>query len=209
MDLSDTKTVVGVDQPKEDERLRALELAIGTLVAVRRLVAAYDRVKGERDDFERQFASIKDENERLRGEAKTAKDQRDKISNALTMFTDQIDAISVRCTEVVNMARLHAKDDRNPAELPINSSRPAASRTQTYDRAQATLSKQLPTDRPPAGQPGMSSTQTGARAQTNGRAPATAAPRLTDGRGSAGQPQSIAPAVEPVSYEAFLSLLGS
>ena len=47
--------------------------AIDTLTAVKRLVTEYDRVKGERDNFERQFADTLVENETLRRQIQRSK----------------------------------------------------------------------------------------------------------------------------------------
>jgi seryl-tRNA synthetase len=151
MDVSDTTKaqVARVQQSQEDDKQRVLESAISTVSAVKRLLTEYDRVKGERDNFERQLASTLVENETLRRQAKEAKDHRDHFSKALTTLTAQMDAIGTRCIEAVKMVRSQAYDQvstmpanrisvdgRNLTEQSASPS-PAAAGCQTSDQAAA------------------------------------------------------------------------
>ena len=145
MDLSDKKAqVLSVEQSKEDERHRVVASAIDTLTAVKRLVTEYDRVKGECNNFERQFAATLVANETLRRQVKEAKDQRDQLSKALATLTNQMDAIGARCIEAAKMARAQTTDARSPAELATMPSTPAA-RPESNDQGPTTSA-----DRPPA-----------------------------------------------------------
>ena len=147
MDLSDKKAqVLSVEQSKEDERHRVVASAIDTLTAVKRLVTEYDRVKGECNNFERQFAATLVENETLRRQAKEAKDQRDQLSKALVTLTNQMDAIGARCIEAAKMARAQTTDGRSPPEQPAMPSTPAAARPQSNDQAPTTSADRPPTD---------------------------------------------------------------
>jgi hypothetical protein len=151
MDLSSTAKaqVPRVGQSQEDATHQVLESATGTLAAVKRLVAAYDRVKGERDNFEHRLASVLVENETLRRQTKEAKDQRDHFSTALTTLTEHMDAIGTRCMEAVRTVR-----------------------TQSYDQAVTTPTKAPPTDGPNSGeQPTTPGARAGAHAQTNDQTP--------------------------------------
>jgi len=101
----------GADQSQKDEKNSLLESVTGTLGALKRFIAEYDRVKGERDNFERQIASALVENETLRRQIKHAKDHRDHLSKALATLTAQIDTIGTRCIETAKMARAQAYDE--------------------------------------------------------------------------------------------------
>ena len=107
----------GADQSKKDEKSSLLESVTGTLGALKRFIAQYDRVKGERDNFQRQIASALVENETLRRQIKHAKDHRDHLSKALATLTAQIDTIGTRCIETAKMARAQAYDE-SPARPP-------------------------------------------------------------------------------------------
>jgi hypothetical protein len=150
MDLSGTAKAqaLSIEQSQEDARHQVLNSITGTLAAVKRLVAAYDRVKGERDNFERQLASTLIENEVLRKQTKEAQHHRDHFSEALTTLTEHMDAIGARCKEAVKIAR-----------------------TQPYDQAATTLANTPPTGRPnSAEQPTMPGGLAAARAETNDQA---------------------------------------
>jgi seryl-tRNA synthetase len=131
MDLSPTTTaqVLSAEQSQEDEKQRVLESAIGTVSAVKRLLTEYDRVKGERDNFERQLASAVVENETLRRQAKEAKDHRDHFSEALTTLTAQMDAIGIQCIEAVKVARSYDQAPTTPANLVSMAGRNPAERS--------------------------------------------------------------------------------
>jgi hypothetical protein len=77
---------------------------MGTVAAVKRLSAGYDRVKSERDNLERQIAGTLVENETLCRQAREANDHRDHFAKALTTLTAQMDAIGTRCIEAVKTA---------------------------------------------------------------------------------------------------------
>ena len=89
MDLSDTTKaqVVSVKQLPQDDRHQILESAISTVTAVKRLVAEYDRMKGERETFERQFTDALAENQTLRRQIKEATARREHFLNALATLT--------------------------------------------------------------------------------------------------------------------------
>ena len=112
--------------------------AIDTLTAVKRLVTEYDRVKSERDNFERQFAGTLVENEMLRRQIGESKDQSEQLSKALATPTNQIDAIGVRCIEAAKMARVQTTDSRSPTANPTVPSTPSAARPQSNDQGPTT-----------------------------------------------------------------------
>jgi|SRR5271154_4725706 len=105
-----------VEQLQEDEKRRAPESAAGdAFYALKRLIAEYDRLKGERDIFEGKIASVLDENDTLRKHVKRVKGQRDHLSNALSTITAQMDTLGSRFIETVKMARLQAYGERPAA----------------------------------------------------------------------------------------------
>src|SRR5271169_6635432 len=131
--------VRSIEQSQQDEKQQVLESAISTVSAVKRLLTEYDRVMGERANFERQLASVLVENETLRRQAKEAKDHRDHFSKALTALIAQMDTIGTRCIEAARTARSQPCDQapttpanrvpvdgRNPAERSTVPSTPAA-----------------------------------------------------------------------------------
>jgi hypothetical protein len=186
MDLSGTAKaqVLDIEQSQEDAGRQVLESVAGTLAAVKRLVAAYDRVNSERDNFERQLASVLVENETLRRQTKEAKDHSEHFSKALTTLTDQMDVIGARCIEAVKIAR-----------------------TQSYDQA-----AMVPAHTPPPGgpnspeQPTMPGTAAGARAQTNDQA--SPKPQRMDNRLPAEQ-QPTAPSAPTAAPDAIHEVLRS
>jgi hypothetical protein len=105
----------GTEQSQQDEKRHVLESLSGTVRALRRLIAEYDRVKGERNDFERQIAGALGENETLRSQMNHVKGQRDRLSNALATLTAQMDAVGSRCVEAVKVARVQAYDHPSAA----------------------------------------------------------------------------------------------
>jgi hypothetical protein len=145
-DVSNKKAQISSQaQSGEDERYRVIASAIDTLTAVRRLVTQYDRVKGERDNFERQFAGTLIENEMLRRQIRESKEQRDQLSKTLAMLTNQMDAIGIRCTEAAKMARVQVADSPSPTENPTMQSTPAGKPPQSNDQG-PTTSPDRPTD---------------------------------------------------------------
>ena len=79
MDSSDTAKAPGsqVAQSEQEDRQKILESAISTVTALKRLLADYDRLQAERNDFEREHARVLLENNTLRKQAKEATNQRD------------------------------------------------------------------------------------------------------------------------------------
>ena len=68
MDFSDkTKAqVLSVAQSQQDDRQKVLKSAVSTVTALRRLLADYERLQAERNDFERADARVLHENNTLR-----------------------------------------------------------------------------------------------------------------------------------------------
>jgi cell division protein FtsL len=112
MDSSDTAKaqVLSVEQSPQDDRQKVLESAVSTVAALRRLLADYERLETERNDFERERARVLLENNTLRKHAKEATDQRELLVRALETITTRMDAIGVSCIEVAKMARAQSFD---------------------------------------------------------------------------------------------------
>jgi hypothetical protein len=85
MDSSDTAKaqVLSVEQSPQDDRQKVLESAVSTVAALRRLLADYERLETERNDFERERGRVLLENNKLRKQAKEATDQRELLIRAL------------------------------------------------------------------------------------------------------------------------------
>jgi hypothetical protein len=178
MDLSGTAKAqaLSIERSQEDARHQVLNSITGTLAAVKRLVAAYDRVKGERDNFERQLASTLIENETLRKQTKEARYHGDHFSKALTTLTVHMEAIGARCKEAVKIARTQPYDQAataltntpttdgpNSPEQPTMPGGSDAARAETNDQA----SPKPPVEsRRPAEEPAALSTPAAARSQT-------------------------------------------
>jgi hypothetical protein len=128
MDLSGTTEpqVISVDS-QQDDRRQLLESAMSTVAAVKRLVANFDQLKEERDNFDRQLVKAFTENETLRRQVNDAKDRHDQLSKTVATLTDQMESIAARCIEAVKIVRarldkhapmtqagLPSKDDRSP-----------------------------------------------------------------------------------------------
>ena len=107
MDSSDTAKpqVLSVEQSPQDDRQKVLESAVSTVAALRRLLADYERLETERNDFERERARVLLENNRLRKQVKEATDQRELLVRALETLTTQMDAIGASCMEAAKTAR--------------------------------------------------------------------------------------------------------
>ena len=112
MDFSDTARTQGlsVEQSDQDERQKVLESAVSTVTALRRLLADYDRLQAERNDFERERGRVLLENNKLRKQAKEATDQRELLVRALETLTTRMDAIGVSCIEAAKTARAQSID---------------------------------------------------------------------------------------------------
>jgi hypothetical protein len=128
-------------ESQQDDRRHLLESAMSTVAAVKRLVANFDRLKEERDNFDRQLANAFAENEMLRRQVNDAKDHHDRLSKTIATLTDQMESVAARCIEAVKIVRaqidehapttqpiLPSKDDPTPAEqaaVPSTLSAPA------------------------------------------------------------------------------------
>jgi hypothetical protein len=112
MDISSTAKpqVLSVEQSPQEGRQKLLEGAISTVTALKRLLADYERLEVERNDFEREHARVILENDRLRKQAKEATDQRELLSRALETLTTQMDAIGSSCIEAAKTARAQSFD---------------------------------------------------------------------------------------------------
>jgi hypothetical protein len=112
MDSSDTAKaqVLSVEQSQQDDRQKVLESAVSTVAALRRLLADYERLETERNDFERERARVLLESNKLRKEAKEATDQRELLVRTLETLTTRMDAIGVSCIEAAKAARAQSFD---------------------------------------------------------------------------------------------------
>jgi hypothetical protein len=106
MDLSDATEprIVSVEAHRDDG-LQILELAMGTVAAVNRFIANFERVKEERDSFQLQLADARAENERLRKKISDDESRHDHLSQTVVTFTDQMQTIAAGCLEAVKVAR--------------------------------------------------------------------------------------------------------
>ena len=112
MDSSDTAKaqVLSVEQSQKDDRQKLLEFAVSTVTALERLLADYDRLQAERDDFAREHGPVLLENNKLRKQAKEATDQRELLVRALETLTTSMDAIGASCIEAAKTARAQSFD---------------------------------------------------------------------------------------------------
>ena len=112
MDFSDTAKaqVLSVEQSGQDERQKVLASAVSTVTALKRLLADYDRLQAERNDFERAHARVLLENNTLRKQAKEATNQRELLVSALESLTTKMDAIGASCIEAAKTARAQSID---------------------------------------------------------------------------------------------------
>jgi chromosome segregation ATPase len=137
MDISDTAKaqVLNVQQSQLDERQKVLEGAISTVTALKRLLADYDRLQAERDDFEREHARVVAENGRLRKQAKEATDQRELLGRALETLITRMDAIGVSCLEAAKTARAQSFDSAPlvPANEPLHEEQISEAATSSAD----------------------------------------------------------------------------
>jgi hypothetical protein len=121
MELSEKATaqVISIDSCQDDRR-QVLEKAIGTVDALKRLIAAYDRLKEERDNFERDLSKVSAGNEALRKQANDAEVNRDRLSQIVTTFVGQMETIGASCMEAAKVARVYTSDGREiaPASIP-------------------------------------------------------------------------------------------
>ena len=125
MDSSNTAKaqVLSVKQSQQDDRQKLLESAVSIVTALERLLADYDRLQAERDDFEREHGRVLLENNKLRKQAKEATDQREPLVRALETLTTRMDAIGASCIEAAKTARAQSFDSAPlvpPNEPPPN-----------------------------------------------------------------------------------------
>ena len=137
MDFSDTAKaeVPNIEQSPQNDRQKALETAVSTVTALKRLLADYDRLQAERDDFEREHARVLLENNTLRKQAKEATDQRGLLVRTLETLTTQMDAIGASCMEAAKTARAQSFDSAPlvPASEPPNDDRNSEPTTSSAD----------------------------------------------------------------------------
>ena len=137
MDSSDTAKaeVLSVEQSQQNDRQKVLESAVSTVAALRRLLADYERLETERNDFERERARVLFENNTLRKQAKEATDQRELLVRALETLTTRMDAIGVSCIEAAKTARAQSFDSAPlvPASEPPNEEQSAEPTTSSAD----------------------------------------------------------------------------
>jgi hypothetical protein len=137
MDFSDTAKaqVLSVDQSQQDDRQKVLESAVGTVTALRRLLADYERLQAERNDFERERGRVLLENNKLRKQAKEATDQRELLVRALETLTTRMDAIGASCLEAAKTARAQSFNSAPlvPASEPPNENQNSEPTTSSAD----------------------------------------------------------------------------
>jgi cell division protein FtsL len=137
MDFSDTAKaeVPNIEQSPQNDRQKALETAVSTVTALKRLLADYDRLQAERDDFEREHARVLLENKTLRKQANEATDQRELLVRALEMLTTQMDAIGASCIEAAKAARAQSFDSAPlvPTNEPLSEEQSSAATTSSAD----------------------------------------------------------------------------
>ena len=137
MDFSDTAKaeVPNIEQSPQNERQKALETAVSTVTALKRLLADYDRLQAERDDFEREHARVLLENKTLRKQANEATDQRELLVRALETLTTQMDAIGASCIEAAKAARAQSFDSAPlvPTNEPLSEEQSSAATTSSAD----------------------------------------------------------------------------
>ena len=164
MDSSDTAKaqVLSVEQSQRDDRQKVLESAVNTVAALRRLLADYERLETERNDFERERGRVLLENNRLRKQVKEATDQRELLVRALETLTTRMDAIGVSCIEAAKTARAQSLDSAPlvPAnEPPRNEEQSSGPTTSSAD-----VPDQMPNVLDPAKWPAAPSTTNTERA---------------------------------------------
>jgi hypothetical protein len=143
MDLSDTAKaqVLSVEQSQQGDRQKILETAVSTVTALKRLLADYERLETERNEFERERARVLLENKTLRQQAKEATDQRELLFRALETLTTQMDAIGSHCIETAKTARAQSFD---PAPLVPASEPPKEEQNLEFTTSSADAPSQMP-----------------------------------------------------------------
>jgi hypothetical protein len=154
MDFSGTAKaqVLGGEQSQQDDRQKVLESAVSTVAALRRLLADYERLETERNDFERERARMLLENGTLRKQAKDATDQRELLVRALETLTTRMDAIGVSCIEAAKTARAQSFD--SAPLVPANEPPPNEEQSSEPTTSSADVPPQTPNMLNPANWPG-------------------------------------------------------
>jgi hypothetical protein len=131
MDFSDTAQA----QSPQNDRQKVLESAVSTVTALKLLLADYERLEVERNDFEREHARVVAENNTLRKQAKEVTDQRELLVRALETLTTRMDAIGVSCLEAAKTARAQGFDSAPlvPANEPPNEENSSEATTSSTD----------------------------------------------------------------------------
>jgi hypothetical protein len=157
MDFSDTAKaqVLSVGQSPQDDRHKVLESALSTVTALKRLLADYERLETERNDFKRERGRVLLENNRLRKQAKEATDQRELLVRALETLTTRMDAIGVSCMEAAKTARAQSFDS---APLVPASEPPSEEQSSEPTTLSADVPAQMPNVLDPAKWPAAPST---------------------------------------------------
>jgi septal ring factor EnvC (AmiA/AmiB activator) len=115
MNLADaTEPQVVSVEAHHDDRLQILESAMGTVAAVNRFIANFERVKEERDSFEKRLADAHAENEKLRKKINDGEDRHGQLSKSVTAITDEIETIAARCLEAVKVVRAQIAHPASP-----------------------------------------------------------------------------------------------
>ena len=148
--------VPNIEQSRQNDRQKLLESAISTVTALKRLLADYDRLQAERNDFEREHARVVLENNTLRKKAKAATDQRELLVRALETLTTRMDAIGVSCLEAAKTARAQSFDS---APLVPASEPPNEEQSSQVATSSACAPPQMPNVLNPATRPAASSTE--------------------------------------------------
>jgi hypothetical protein len=86
----------------DDAKRRLLELGIDSVRALKGFIAEYDRVKGERDQLERQMTGSLGEVETLRNQVQQLTVQRDKFTNTLSTVTSQMEAVVRKAQHLID-----------------------------------------------------------------------------------------------------------
>jgi hypothetical protein len=150
-----TAEVPNIEHSQQNDRQKVLESAVSTVTALKRLLADYDRLQAERNDFQREHTRVVAENGALRKQTKEAIDRREHLVRALETLTTTMDAIGVNCFEAAKTARGQRFDSAPlvPASEPEN--REQSSDTTT---SSATAPPQMPNVLNPAKWPAAPST---------------------------------------------------
>ena len=163
MDFIDTAQAhaISVERSQQDNRQKVLESAVSTVTALKRLLADYERLEAERNDFEREHARVLRENDTLRKQAKEAIDQRELLVRALETLTSRMDAIAVTCIEAAKTARAQSFDMAPlvPASEPPNEEQNFEPTTSSVE-----VQPQMPNALSPANWPAAPSTANPERA---------------------------------------------